>query len=279
MEISGSVVAITGGARGIGLATAHAFARAGARVAIGDRDGEGAQRAAPAVGAGAIAATLDVTDRGSFAAFLDRVEDELGPLGVLVNNAGIMVLSPFEQESDAAALAQVNVNLLGVIHGSREAVARMRPRGRGRLVNVASMAGKIGTPGGATYAATKHGVVGLSESLRLELRGSGVGVSVVMPAVVRTQLAAGIQESRVASIEPEEVAAAIVAAVRDERFDVFVPRSVGVIHRLTLPLPRRLVDAIGRALKADRVLTDAAGSPARVAYEQRSTAANEAVHR
>src|SRR3712207_1301516 len=104
----------------------------------------------------------------------------------------------------------------------------MRPRGTGHIVNVASVAGKTGFSNLATYCAAKHGVVGLSEALRHELRGTGVDVSVVMPALVRTELAAGLRPSRgFTPSTPEEVAAGIVAALRFNRFDVFVPRTIG----------------------------------------------------
>src|SRR5699024_4305186 len=118
---------------------------------------------------GALALGLDVHDTAAFTGFLDSVERELGPIDVLINNAGIMPLSAVEDEEDAATRRQLEINLHAVIHGTREAVKRMRPRGRGHIVNVASMAGKSGFSGGATYCATKHGVVGFSESVRLEL--------------------------------------------------------------------------------------------------------------
>ena len=100
-----------------------------------------------------------------------------------------------DEEDDAATRRMLEINLHAVIHGTREAVKRMKPRGTGHIVNVASMAGKSGFPGAATYCATKHAVVGLSEAVHLELRGTGVSVSCVMPAVVRTELASGLGEA------------------------------------------------------------------------------------
>jgi short-subunit dehydrogenase len=150
----------------------------------------------------------------------------------------------------------------------------MRPRNTGHIVNVASAAGKAGFPGGATYCATKHGVVGLSEAVRMELRGSGIEVSCVMPAIVRTELAAGIKEALIKTVTPEQVAAAIVDALRRPKFDVFVPRSVGVVNRISRLLPRAAGEWIVHVLKGDRVLVDAAKSAERVRYEER--AANSA---
>ena len=143
-----------------------------------------------------LALHLDVTDHAGFTAFLDEVERELGPIDVLINNAGIMPLALLHEESDATTAKLIAINLAAVVHGTREAVRRMRPRRRGHIVNIASIAGKAGVPGAATYCATKHGVVGLSEAVRLELRGTGVEVSCVMPTIVHTELAAGVASTR-----------------------------------------------------------------------------------
>src|SRR5690349_9737960 len=116
-SLSGRVVAITGGARGIGKATATALVRKGCRVAIGDLDLALAEQTAAELGAGTIALALDVTDRGSFAAFLEAVERELGPLDVLVNNAGIMPVTPFAEEADDSVRRQLDINVYGVIVG------------------------------------------------------------------------------------------------------------------------------------------------------------------
>jgi NADP-dependent 3-hydroxy acid dehydrogenase YdfG len=267
------VVAITGGARGIGAATAQALLAQGARVAIGDLEGELAAQTASRLGAETVGLGLDVTDRQSFAAFLEQVEAALGPLDVLVNNAGIMPIGPFVQERDETARHLVDVNLHGVINGCKLALERFLPRGRGDIVNIASTAGKVGFPGGATYSATKHAVVGLSEAIRQEVRGTDIGVSIVMPVVVQTELGAGLPETRVfKSVQPADVAAAIVEALIDRRVDVYVPRSVGPLCRAPAVLPRPVTDLITRLMRADRVLAspDAA---ARAAYDARLAAA------
>ncbi|MBS1869858.1 MAG: SDR family oxidoreductase [Actinobacteria bacterium] len=272
-SLTGKVVAITGGARGIGRATAAALVRKGAQVAIGDVDVALAERTAAELGGGTVALPLDVTDRASFERFLDETERRLGPLDVLVNNAGIMQLGRFVDERDAVAARQVDINLHGVIHGSKLALERFLPRRRGHLVNIASTAGKAGVPGGATYSATKHAVVGLTEAIRGEIRGSGVETSVVMPVPVNTELAAGLVSGRglTATVEPEQVADAIVAALERPRHDVYVPKGIAVGVRLGALMPRRVAEAIGRSAKTDRILADA-DLGARAAYEQRAAA-------
>jgi NADP-dependent 3-hydroxy acid dehydrogenase YdfG len=268
-SLTGQVVAITGGARGIGRATAAALIAQGAQIAIGDIDASLAERTAQELGAGTVGLPLDVTNRASFEAFLDEVESRVGPLDVLINNAGIMPIGPFTEESDATAVRMVGINLHGVIFGSKLALKRFQSRGRGHLVNIASAAGKTGFPGGATYCATKHAVVGLSESIRQEVRGTDIGVSVVMPVVVHTELGSGLPEARgFKPVEPEDVASAIVDALQHRRYDVFVPKRVGALIRLNGLMPRALGEGVTRLLKGDQVLANP-DHGARAAYEAR----------
>lgn len=268
-SLAGQVVAITGGARGIGRATAAALIAQGARVAIGDIDAPLAERTAQELGAGTIGLPLDVTDRASFTAFLDEVENRLGSLDVLINNAGIMPLGPLVEETDATAERMVEINLLGVILGSKLALERFQRRGRGHLVQIASAAGKMGFPGGATYCATKHAVVGLTEAIRAEVRGTNIDLSLVMPVVVKTELGSGLPETRgIKFVEPEDVADAIVEALQTGRFEVYVPRAMGRMVRSNALVPRRAAEAIGRMLKGDRVLARP-DHAARAAYEER----------
>src|SRR5829696_8850825 len=132
-SLHGRVAVVTGGGRGIGKALALALASEGCRVAIGDVDTASAEAAAAELGGDTIGLPLDVTDRPAFTAFLDEVESQLGPIDVLVNNAGIMPLAPVDEETEATAIRQLELNLHAVIHGSKEAVRRMRPRGGGNI--------------------------------------------------------------------------------------------------------------------------------------------------
>jgi NADP-dependent 3-hydroxy acid dehydrogenase YdfG len=269
-SLRGKVVAITGGARGIGRSTAEALVREGAKVAIGDLDTELAEKTATEIGSGTIALELDVTRRDSFESFLDQVEERLGSLDVLVNNAGIMPLGRFAEEDDATARRMVDINVHGVLFGMKAALPRMERRNSGHIVNIASQAGKGGFPGGATYCATKFAVVGVSEAVRAELFETEIEISCVMPAVVNTELASGLVETRaVKPIEPEDVAADIVDALKHPRFDVYVPKSAGRIAKAMQFLPRGGREAVARFLKADQVLAGADVSQ-RADYEDRA---------
>lgn len=268
-SLSGKVVAITGGARGIGKATATALVRKGCRVAIGDLDLQLAEQTAAGLGGGTVALPLDVTDRASFETFLDEAERQLGPIDVIVNNAGIMPVTPLVEESEESVRRQVDINLHGVITGTQLAIERMRPRGHGHIVNIASQAGKGGVPGIATYSATKHGVVGLSEAVRWELRGSGVEVACVMPTLVNTELTSGVGQRLIRPVEATDVAEEIVDALEVPRFDVWVPRVNGALFRFLGLLPRGAREAIGRFMKVDKLMTQV-DHGARRSYEERA---------
>ena len=269
-SLHGKVVALTGGARGIGKATATQLVRAGARVAIGDLDVELARATAQELGSSVTAYELDVTSRESVARFLDAVEADVGPLDVMINNAGIMPLGAFLDESDGSAERQLDINVHGVIFGMKEALPRMLARGHGHVVNLASVAGKGGFPHAATYCATKHAVIGVSEAVRQELKGTGIELTCILPAVVNTELGSGIEAGRaVKKLEPEEVAEAILGALREPKFEVFVPASTGTISKVMTLLPRRGREAIAHWLKADQILVQRDHGQ-RAAYEARA---------
>jgi NAD(P)-dependent dehydrogenase (short-subunit alcohol dehydrogenase family) len=270
-SLKGKVVAITGGARGIGKATATALVRKGCRVAIGDLDLELAEQTATGLGGGTVALALDVTDRASFTAFVEETERQLGPVDVVVNNAGIMPVTALVDESDDSIHRQLDINVYGVIVGTQLAIERMRPRGHGHIVNIASQAGKTAIPGIATYSGTKHAVVGICEAVKAELRGSGVEVHCVMPTVVNTELTAGVGQKLIKPVEAEDVADEIVEALEVGRFDVFVPRSNAIVTRFSALLPRRAAEAIGRLMKADKLMFEV-DHGARRAYEERAAA-------
>ncbi len=277
-SLAGQVIAITGAARGIGRATAAALIARGARVAIGDIDAALVEQTAQALGSGTVGLPVDVTARQSFATFLDQVESGLGSLDVLINNAGIMPIGPFLQESDEMAARIVDIDLHGVIFGCKLALERFSARGRGHVVNLASIVGKAASPNLATYTAAKHAVVGLTEALRLEFAGSGIDFTVVMPVGTNTDLYSGLQPLKgMKTPEPEDVAEAIVEALQTGRYEVYVPKRMNAVVRLGALLPRRAADLIGKAMGGDTITRP--DQSARAAYERRiaqSAAASQA---
>jgi len=258
MTFTGTPVAVTGGAHGIGRAIAQHFARAGARVAIGDLDGDGAARLADEIGGGAIGVALDVTDRDAFAAFLDAAEQTHGPLGVMVNNAGVDWVGPFHEEPDQVSRRELDINLMGTILGTRLALQRMLARRQGHVVNVASGVGRVPLPGSSVYSASKHGIVGLTESLRMEYRDSGVRFSVVQPSQVETAMIEGQPRPRLLPVvSPDDVAEAVLDAVRRNKFEVWVPASQAVSVKLGNLLPRRARESLMRFLGVGRIAGEA----------------------
>jgi short-subunit dehydrogenase len=271
-QIAGRVIAVTGGARGIGLATARKLAARGARLAIGDIDGPLAVGCASELGG--FGAPLDVSQRASYTAFLGTVADRLGPVDVLVNNAGVLHVGAFLEEDDAWTRRQLDVNLNGVIHGMKLVLPDMVARGSGHVINVASAAAKAGIAREAVYSASKHAVLGLSDAVRLELRGTGVEISVVMPGLVRTELAAGTLDAPgTVVLSPDDVAEAIVGTLERPRFEVFVPRAYGAAVAAGALLPRFAREAALRAMGTERA-TASTTRQERAAYEARVEAAD-----
>ncbi len=262
-------VAITGGARGIGRATAEACLRAGMSVVIGDVDGAACAAAAAELGDRAIGLPLDVRDPDRFEAFLAEAEERLGPLDALVNNAGIAPIGLYVDEDPRNTQRTLDINIGGVLIGTRLALQRFVPRGHGHIVNLASSAGQIATAGGATYAATKHAVVGFTRAIRAETHGTGVRTTIVMPGLIRTEMITGFEKPRGSrTVGPDAVADAIVDALQRGRQEVFVPRELGPIARLITGTPPGIADRLKAVLKADAVMAHCDKS-ARAAYTQR----------
>ncbi|MEA2308978.1 MAG: hypothetical protein QOI65_1264 [Thermoleophilaceae bacterium] len=269
VPIAGRVVAVTGGARGIGGAIAASLASRGARVAIGDVDGDAAGRAADELGGEAVGLQVDVTDRESFERFLDEARDRLGPLDVLVNNAGVMVVGPLADVNQAAAARVLDVNVDGVLNGMRLAIPRLRERGGGQIVNVISGAGWVAPAARATYAASKHAARGLTDAVRDEVRGDGIRVTAVYPMLVQTELAVGTKPARGGRwITPDEVGEAVAAAVERPRDEVFIPRWVAGVLRLQSALPPRGRAALSKLFGVDKLYT-AVDPKTRAEYERR----------
>ncbi len=267
IDIDGALVAITGGARGIGLATARLLAQHGATVAIGDLDeGLAKERAAEIGGLGY---GLDVASYESFEGFLTQAERDAGkPLDVLVNNAGVMPSQAFLAQEPAVDRLTFDVNLYGVINGMRIALPGMIARGRGHVVNVASLAGKFPLKGLAVYNASKFAVVGLTAATRLETAKTGVSVSAVLPSAVDTELASGISFRPLPRTRPEKIAEGVVESIRTRRAEIAVPRWVGRLQKTSVLTPEPVMRGIRWAARDDKMITKV-DHEARRAYEER----------
>ena len=185
----GQVAVVTGGAQGIGKATAEALAERGARLAIWDMDLDLAQKEAEALGKGAVALKVDVASWDSVRAAYEETIEATGRIDILVNSAGIAGSNGPVEDYDPEEFAQiVNVNLLGTFHVNKAVVAGMRAQNYGRIVNIASVAGKEGNPNASAYSASKAGVIGLTKSLGKELADVDVAVNCVTPAAARTRI-------------------------------------------------------------------------------------------
>jgi 3-oxoacyl-[acyl-carrier protein] reductase len=187
IDLAGRRAVVTGGARGIGLAVAQRLASSGARVAIWDRDGTIATAEAERIGQ--VGLTVDVTDAEGIAAALERTHLLLGPIDILVTSAGITGPNlPVEQYPVDAWRQVLDVDLTGPFLCSRAVIPGMRDRDYGRIVHIASIAGKEGNPNASAYSAAKAGVISLTKSLGKELAQTGVRVNCVTPAAVRTEI-------------------------------------------------------------------------------------------
>jgi short-subunit dehydrogenase len=249
IELRGAVVCVTGAARGIGRATAEELQRRGAQVWIGDVDEAEASRTAGVIGC--CSAYLDVTNVESFERFLALAGAEQ-PVDMLVNNAGIMRMGPFVEQSLEGHHREVAINLIGVINGTHLALPGMLERDRGHIVNVASMAAKVTTPGIATYCATKFAVAALSRAIRAEIAHTGVSITTVLPAAVKTELTAGVSLSLQPVLEPTDVARAIADTARRPGREITVPRWLAPIGTLEQAAPETILEAAKRLFTRNR---------------------------
>lgn len=251
VSLKGKRVAITGGARGIGLATARALHARGAEVAIGDLDLDLAKQAGASIADTVVALRLDVSERASFHQFLDDTKDQLGGLDVLINNAGIMPIGPLLDLDGAVMRRAMEINVLGTLTGMQLALPDMVAQGSGHIVNLASSAGKAAVPGGITYCASKAAVVSMTEGARLEFGSQGIRFTCVMPSFTNTELIAGTQGTKgLRNVEPDEVASAIADALETGQLDVYAPKVLRQIFYTQPLLGRRVRDFMNRRLGA-----------------------------
>ncbi|WP_433713691.1 SDR family oxidoreductase [Nocardia sp. CA-084685] len=262
IDLKGARVLITGAGRGIGQSTAQLFAAKGAEIAIADVDTVAAEFAAAAIGARAY--ELDVRIRDQW----DTLVADFGAVDVLVNNAGVMPAGAFLDEPDAVGRTTIDINVWGLIHGMRAVVPGMIERRRGHVVNVASLAGKIPVAGLAVYNASKFAAVGLSAATRLEFAPHGVSVSCVLPSAVRTRLSSGLALGKgMPTVDPEDVAAAILQTCETRKAEVAVPNYLGPVDIALAAAPERAVRLVRRLLDGNRALHPA-DTETRAKYEQ-----------
>jgi len=221
MELAGKVAIVTGGASGIGAACSRAFASAGAKVAVVDRNADGARAVAERTGGTSVA--CDVGDERSVGDMVASVERELGPVDVCFNNAGIATGGDVLAVSADVWNEQWAVNVMAHVYAVRAVLPGMLERGSGYLLHTASMAGILTSHGNATYATTKHAVVGLAEWLSISYHHRGIRVSLLAPLGVRTPMLGDLSSPFATTVagpikEPEEVADRVVDAIAEERF-------------------------------------------------------------
>ena len=219
-ELTGQTAIVTGAASGIGEAIARRLAAAGATVGIADLDSGGAAAVASSIGGGAFALPVDITDPASVHAAVEQVIGRTGRLDILVNNAGIAGrAAPVWEQTDDDWQKIIAVNLTGVFNFCRAAVPHMRSRRYGRIVNIASIAGKEGNPNMSGYSATKAGVIGFTKSIAKEVATEGICINAVAPAVIRTKILEQLTDAQVSYMTeripmrrtgtPEEIAAVV----------------------------------------------------------------------
>jgi NAD(P)-dependent dehydrogenase (short-subunit alcohol dehydrogenase family) len=229
-RFGGAVALITGGASGIGAALARVLAAKGATLVLADRDYEDAVGVAAGLPR-AEAAALDVREAAAFDALVASVMEQHGRLDYLFNNAGTGVGGEAKDYSLDDWRYIVEVNLMGVVHGIQAAYPRMIGQGFGHIINTASVAGLMSTPLAAVYCATKHAVVGLSRTLRIEAREHGVQVSALCPGVIRTPILTGGRHGRMTKKVPEALTLKMWETLRPMDVDRFAAQVIAEVAR------------------------------------------------
>jgi short-subunit dehydrogenase len=248
------VAVVTGGARGIGRQIASDLLDAGYRVVIGDLDLKRTRATALELGEHCSALRLDVADRRLISKVVAEVESSVGPIALWVNNAGIMPTGYFTDHHLDVSAEVIEVNYLGVVQCTKIVLSLMIARGSGTILNIASATGAKPIAGAAVYSGSKAAIVGFSDALRREVRGTGVRICVVLPNLARTEMSAGISAPpALGSVSAEQVSAVALRAIQTGRFESFVPRRLGPIIRFSRLLPTGVQDWLDDRIGTDRI--------------------------
>lgn len=280
MKIKGTLALVTGGAGGIGKAVAAGLLRRGARVALWDLDPAALEKVKSELSPSGevFVQALDLRDRAAIARSAAELRAKLGDVDILDANAGVVFGGDFLTMSEDRLAATIDVNVNAVMWCTREFLPGMLRRGQGHLVFMSSASGLLGVPGLAAYAASKHAVIGLAESLRLELKRSGqrgVGLTIVCPSFVSSGMFAGAKPPLLAPwLAPEDVAARVVAAIESNRRYVRAPWLVELIPLVKGFAGTRVLDALGGLLGMDRAMDTFAGHSAPIVSSTSKSAAS-----
>lgn len=221
-RLNGTVALVTGAARGIGAGVVRRLVEEGAKVTIGDVLEEEGQKLAADLGEAALFVRLDVSDSASWARALEATESAFGPVSLLVNNAGVLTVAPFEDTPEADIRRIYDVNLLGPFLGMQAVTPAMKEAGGGAIVNVASASGLIPMPMQAAYSSSKWGLRGLAKTAAVELGRYGIRVNTIHPGVIRSPLTAGLDEAMFSVYavprigEPDDIGSAVVYLATSE---------------------------------------------------------------
>jgi short-subunit dehydrogenase len=259
---------ITGGARGIGRQIATDLLASGYRVVIGDLDLAATTTTATELGAGALAVHLDITKPESISAAIIETTTTVGPIDVWVNNAGIMPTGYFADQPLAQLTLTIDIDFTGLVAATHAILPLMVERGSGTIINIASATGVKPLAGLAVYSGAKAAVIAFSSSLRRELRGTGVTVSVIAPNLASTALGAGITPPAITGIiTAQTISSAVMRVLKSGKFATVVPRPLGLLLRFSKALPIPMQDWIDDRVGSDRI--GLGGDPAtRAAYIQ-----------
>jgi NAD(P)-dependent dehydrogenase (short-subunit alcohol dehydrogenase family) len=288
IELAGKVVVITGGSRGLGLVLARAVIEQGGRIAICARDAEELARAhrnLEELGGDVFSAVCDVTDRDDVLRFLAMVEDDFGAIDVLINNAGVIQVGPLELMAAEDFEHALSVNLRGPLNAMLGVLPGMRRRGAGRIVNIASIGGKIAVPHLAPYSTSKFALVGLSRAMRAELTQHGIYVTTVCPGLMRTgsprhALFKGNHQAEyawftigdslsVSSISAESAAKQILRGLTRGDAEVTISpqaKLLSLVHGVAPGVVQEVLGVVARFLPAGTARTTVAGKDAESAW-------------